>query len=124
MQNQKKVLIVDVAHDERNWHDILFRELRRRNKIGLNGEIALLSATSAREAEDLFNANRGDIAAVVIGDLPRTVTLVRRFRAVFSGPILAASNEADRRYELVLAGCDHQATKSVLPDRLLQVLGV
>lgn len=122
MRNQLKVLVVDAEKDR---HDGLFAELG--DKVGLNGEIALLSALSQREAEDLFFANHNEIAAVVVapcvsGEEPNTLPLVRTLRMRTSKPIIVVSNDIGHRQLLAEAGCDYQATRATLVTTLLLAL--
>jgi len=113
----KKVLVVedqDYLHDK--WH----REL--------NGKVVIVSALSIKEAEEQFAANP-DIAAIVMdacvpGDSPNTPLLVRKFRRTFTGPMIAISSMSNYRAELVDAGCDHESTKDLLSQKLLEVLGL
>jgi hypothetical protein len=122
---KKKVLIVAADGD---WHDIWFRELGT-GVVGLDGEVALTSALTAREAADQFTANT-DFAAIVVAigdeDAPITgslVPLVRSFRAAnYTGPIIAVG-ELDHRRKLVRAGCDHASTMAGLPQALMEILG-
>jgi CheY-like chemotaxis protein len=120
--DRKKVLIVD---DEKDWHDNWFKTLQ--TQIA-NGEIALVSAISIREAEDQFEADP-DIAAIVMdtcvpGYRPNTMSLVRKFRSVFTGPMIAVSSDKSERRQLVGVGCNYESTKPALPAKLLGILGL
>jgi hypothetical protein len=119
----RQVLIVATDGD---LHDALFSKLGE--SVGLDGEIALTSATSVREGAEQFGA-RPDFDAIVVavGDeaeiLP-CARLVRGFRAAgFDGPIFAVG-EKDNRQELVRAGCNYQTAQHALPDKLIEVLGL
>jgi hypothetical protein len=112
-----KVLIVE---DEKRWHD----DWRRK----LDGKVVLVSTFSIQEAEEQFVANP-DIVAIVMdacvpGDEPTTEPLVQKFRATFTGPMIAASGAWDYRKDLMRAGCDHESPKYELPQKLLAVLGL
>lgn len=118
----KKVLIVE---GDGWWHDEWFRRLG--SKVGLHGEIAFVSALSARDGGDQFEANP-DVAAVVVGpcvseDSPTTVPFVQKVRAAnFEGPVIAVGPRGHRQ-KLVLAGCGHESTMADLPQTLVTVLG-
>lgn len=121
---KEKVLIVAA---EGGWHDAWFSELGA--SVGLDGEIALVSALTAKEAKEQFDANP-DLAAIVVAvcseESPVSGSLqplVHTFRATgFTGPMIAVG-EKDHRRQLVRAGCDHEATMYALPQKLIEVLG-
>jgi hypothetical protein len=126
MENQLKVLVVD---SEKDRHDKLFAELGEAGLVGLHGSVALLSALSQREAEDLFFAHRAEIAAVVVtpcvpGEEPNTVPLVRKLReaASLTMPMIVVSNDVSHRQLLAEAGCNAVATRASLVKTLVWVL--
>jgi hypothetical protein len=122
---KKKVLIVAT---EGGWHDVWFSELGAR--VGLDGEIALVSALSSREAEEQFGANP-DLAAIVVAEsaddapiMSPFVPLVHMFRAAsFTGRMIAVG-ERDHRRQLMRAGCGYESAMANLPQKLIEVLGL
>ncbi len=114
----KKVLIVD---DMGEYHSSYKRGLK-----DLGSDAIILSAFSIEEARKLFNENP-DIDAIVMdacvpGNYPTTQPLVREFRKIFSGPIIAVSSLDEYRDMLIEAGCDYESVKSALPKILLEIL--
>ena len=115
---KKQVLVVE---DEKRWHNKWSQALEGKDVI-------LINAFSIKEAEQEFNANP-DIAAIVMddcvpGDYPTTIPLVKKFREVFKSPIIAVSISKTYRQWLIQAGCDYEAKKDELPEKLLEILGM
>ena len=114
--DKKKVLVIE---------DQVWQQDRWRDELG--DRVEVLSASSIEEAEKLFSSNP-DLAAIVVdacvpGNHPNTPPLVRKFRSTFVGPMIAVSTLESYRSQLVTAGCNHQSTKKLLPQTLLQILG-
>lgn len=122
--NRKVVLCIEGG---RGWYDIWCYKLRI--KI-LKEEVILLSAETIAEAEELFTSNRGDITAIVIGELeddlepfPSTRCLVQKFRkSLFMGPIVVASGDEEYRHQLIEVGCNHESTRCTLTEKLTELL--
>ena len=115
--SKKKVLIVDDDDDVQAFY--------RRT---LNDKVLLLSALTIKEAEELFATNP-DLDAIVMDACvpeapPTTIPLVRKMRETFDGPMIASSGDKDYRQMLVNAGCDHESKKGLVPQKLLEVLGL
>jgi len=113
----KKVLAVeDREHTQTYWEDML------------SGKVELIFASSIQEAEEKFVANP-DIVAIVMdacvpGAMPNTMPLVEKFRAKFTGPMIATSNDDTFCEELVQAGCNHKCGKNSVPQKLCEILGL
>ncbi len=114
----KKVLIVE---DMKEFHNLWKKDLKN-----LGSDAIILSAFSIGEAKKLFNDNP-DIDAIVMdacvpGNYPTTQPLVREFRKIFSGPIIAVSSIEEYREMLIEAGCNYGSEKSALSEILFEIL--
>ncbi len=94
----------------------------------LRGKVEILSAYTIREAETLFFSSV-DITAIVMdacvpGESPTTPPLVQKMRETFFGPIIAASSSEYYRQELMDAGCDHECTKTEVPQKIMEILNL
>ena len=112
----KKVLIVE---DRRSLHSAW--------RVELAGKVEVLSAYTIEEARELFDANRDDIAAIVLdacvpGDDPNTLPLAQEFGKVFGGPMIAISGDEFYRTLLMSAGCNHESEKNELSKKICEVL--
>ncbi|MGB7957748.1 MAG: hypothetical protein WCF77_02810 [Minisyncoccia bacterium] len=120
--DRKKVLIVACGLWQEQWT----RELGKR--LGLNGDISLLSAMSVREAEDLFAENPGCSAivlAVYADESPtagQLVPLAFKFRTMRPRARMVAVGDADDRRLLGRAGCNYGCTRDNLIAKLTEVL--
>lgn len=97
-------------------------------KRELEGKAEVISALSIAEAEKQFFANP-DIVAIVMdacvpGEEPTTLPLVRKFRATFTGPMIAISGSQSYRNWLLQAGCDHECPKHSVVQTLTELLGL
>jgi CheY-like chemotaxis protein len=92
------------------------------------GKLEVICAFSVSEAEEKFTIHSDIIAIVMDGCVPgtefNTGPLVIKFRAKFTGPIIAVSSFPHLRQELVSAGCSHQCDKMFLPQKLREVLNL
>ncbi|MCX6723387.1 MAG: response regulator [Candidatus Staskawiczbacteria bacterium] len=99
-------------------------------KLAFKGKVELIFASSIDEAEKQFEANRGNIAVIVMdgcvpGRVLNTEDLTRRFRSAFDGPIIASSSIPDFRRKLRVAGCDRECTdKLEIPEMICKILGI
>jgi hypothetical protein len=89
--------------------------------------IEIIQAFSIGEAREKFEKNP-DFAAIVVdacvpGSWPNTHNLVSDFRETFSGPMIAISHLEPFRRKLLQYGCDHEAEKAEIPEKLLEVIG-
>lgn len=120
---KKTVLIVE---DDKDWIENW--------KNGINKEKILLTfASTTQEAETFLNNFRFD--AIVMDALlinketeieTMTFSLVEKIRSPvfnYTGPIIAASSSSAYRKKLVEVGCDHQASKIEVFQKLSDVLG-
>lgn len=118
----KTVLVVE---DDKDWVDNW--------KHGINKEKIMLSfASTIQEAEILlsncyFDAIVMDALLIDMETKVETMTfsLVEKIRSVFNynGPIIATSSNSEYRKRLVEVGCDYQASKTEVFQKLSDVLG-
>lgn len=120
---KKTVLIVE---DDKDWIDNW--------ESGINKEKILLTfASTVQEAEKFLNNCRFDaivMDALLIdketNDETMTFSLVEKIRSSvfnYTGPIIAASSNSVYTKKLVEVGCDHQASKIEVFQKLSDVLG-
>lgn len=112
-----KILIVE---DDQDWQQAYRRALGDR--------WTLLSALTLNEGKELFLGNP-DIALIVVDaciqkDEPNAMGWVKeiRLRGGFSGPMIAASRSEYFRELLLNAGCDHQAEKFQVANKIRELL--
>ena len=90
--------------------------------------LQLLQARDISQARDLFYDNPDLDAVVMDGCVPgvelNTANLTMEIRKRFAGPMIAVSSEPDFRRALVQAGCDYACDKNLVPDKLIQLLGL
>ena len=108
---------------------MIMKDLRERLGPGIN-IIAMDTIAKADEIiarEEWFNLFIID-GVVTLGygpdatKLVRTSDLVRRIRAAYRVPIIALSNFAEYRREMMEAGCDQGARSSNVVDLAVQIL--
>lgn len=113
----KKVLVVE---DDKRWSGIIRR--------GLGDKVLVAQAFTTKEAEDAFEQIPDfDVIlmdACVPGDDPNTMWLVEKMRETFKGPIIAISSVPEYRQELIKAGADHEAEKTEVAAKVLELVGV
>lgn len=113
----KKVLLVE----DKSFYHQMYQER-------LGDKVEIISAFTIEEAEQLFSSEDGFDAIVmdacVPGDSPTTPPLVRMIRETFTGPMIAISSLNSYRHKLMEAGCDYEATKAGLPQKLITILGL
>ncbi len=119
----KKVLAVE---DEKMWHNVWRRQIEFSSRNGSG--IILISAFSVEEAEEQFAANP-DLDAIVMdacvpGRALTTPPLVRKFREIFKGPMVAISGDEEYQEMLLKAGCDHRASKEAVVQKLFEIFGI
>ena len=112
----KKVLVVE---DDQHWSGIIRR--------GFGDKVLVVQAFTVEEAETVFQENP-DLAAILMdacvpGDDPNTMWLVKKMRKTFTGPIIAISSNTDYRKELIQSGCDHEAEKDQVVQKVLELVG-
>ena len=99
----------------------------------------LLTAPSVEKSRKLFNDNFKEIIAIVLdgkiegpdapndntGTYPNSAVLVKEFRTVYAGPIIASSCHETSREILMREGCDHQCdNKAHVVDFIVKLLGL
>jgi len=90
----------------------------------------ILSALTLVSAERFFNRFVDSLAVIAIDACLNkrneidTVELVGYIRARYAGPIVAMSSNHGFRQDLMAAGCDHECEKSVLPQKIIGLLGL
>ena len=112
----KKILIIEDRMDiQKEWKDSLAEY-----------PVEIISAYSVVGAKIAFNSNNDlDIIAVdacVPGSEPNTMEIVKNFRTLFRGPMIAISNRDDFNNLLVSAGCDHKTEKYKLFEKIKEIL--
>lgn len=117
MKLRPKVLIVE---DRRINQEIYAAELQ--------GKVFLMQAMNLEDGQRLFMENP-DVALIVMdaclsGDEPDSISLVKKIRETFSGPMIAASAAAEYRKLLLRAGCSHESPKCDVPDLVCKILEI
>lgn len=112
----KKVLIVE---DDSSW--------QQNYEYALKEKVLIIQAFDLDQARERFASNN-DLDAIVmdacIGNHPNTYGITEEFRKTFKGPMIAASSARDYRKVLMSCGCDYEAPKDLVPQKLIEVLGI
>ena len=120
-ENAKKVLVVSRSAE---FHEELFRGLSRRGVTGLQAKMAVLSALSQSEAEDLMRGR--SISAIVLDGTAMAFRWIARKmrRGGFTGPIMVVSDDRDARDAFLDEGCSHQARVCAAAGEICDALGI
>jgi len=112
-----KILIIE---DNSFWQESYWHQLE--------DKITILQAFTEEEAREIFRQNP-DIALIVMDGCLQaqkncldTLDLTEEIRKSFAGPMIAASGDQHFRCLLQDAGCNHQASKKLLPYKIKELL--
>ncbi len=110
-----KILVVE---DDPKTHQLYQEEL--------GGVAEIIIAISVPEAMEKFDVHYPGISIIVMdGQLPEdTRHLVKRIRAKFNGPMIAASDNVLLRMVLSAAGCNHVCAKHRVPQKVCEILNL
>ena len=115
---KKTVFIIE---DEESWLKLWKEEISQE-------KVEIKEASNLIDAEDmLFGKKRDNFDAVVMDGWiggQNTLSVISRIREElgYTGPILAASSSPDFRITMIRHGCDHEAPKEKIPEKLAEVL--
>ena len=116
----KKVLVID---DNIDIQETFFKVLKYLIK-----DVDVLQAFTIWEAKKFFTENL-DIDLIIVDaqlsseGIAETIELIKEFRKIFKGPMIAASTNLELNKRLVKSGCNYQTPKDDIINVLKKILG-